>query len=127
MSARKYLVISAVVAIAGATGCDVTGPFRVIDDPRPILSVRIAPDSLSGNRGDTVRFTAQALGRGDRVAAEATVTWAVGDPSVARSLGDGGVLCVEPGISEVVASAGGRRALAFVRCRGTIAIVSPPE
>lgn len=116
MNRVRTLVVTLAGGIAAAA-CDVTGPFRVIDDPRPVLSVSIRPDTLRASQGDTVTFTATPRGAGDRVANEAAVTWAVGDPSVARSLGSGRVLCLVIGDSEILATAGGRRARGLLQCR----------
>lgn len=115
MNRRTMLLGAVSAALVGA--CDITGPFRVLDDARPVLSVRLRPDTLLARQGDTVQFNATPLGAGDRVVSEAPVTWAVGDPSVARSLGSGRIICLVIGDSEVLATAGGRRARGFLQCR----------
>jgi hypothetical protein len=113
---RWPLVVGAGLATLLAA-CDVTGPFRVLDDARPVLSVRLRPDTLLARQGDTVTFVATPLGAGDRVVSESPITWAIGDPSVARSLGGGRILCLVIGDSEVLATAGGRRARGLLQCR----------
>jgi hypothetical protein len=99
------------------SGCDPTRPFRVIDDPRPIRRVVVAPDTVRAAVGDTVRFTARVLAAGDRDATEYTVVWSVGNPGVASAVSGGRVVALGSGVSEVLATAAGVRGSAVLVVR----------
>lgn len=98
-------------------GCDIERPLRVVDAPRTVLQLRVAPDTLRLAVGDSARLRVTALGRGDREIGEASVVWGVGNPAVVQLLRPGVVRAVALGQSEVLVASGGLVATALVEVR----------
>lgn len=104
-------VATAVIAVAA---CGVADPFRVLDDVRVVERVILSPDSVTAAVRDTVTLTASAIGRDDRKVTEAKIDWTSGDPSVARSIGEGRFVVIAMGSAEVFATTRGQRGRARV-------------
>lgn len=112
---KPALALTTVLRVAVAavmSACAVADPFRVLDEERAVERVAVAPDSVSGAVGDTVKLTGTAIGRNDRTISEAEITWSSGDPSVVRSVGDGRFVVVSIGTAEMFATSRGRRGVA---------------
>lgn len=110
--ALARLAVLAATAAAVVSACAVADPFRVLDEERVVERVAVAPDSVSGAVGDTVRLTGTAIGRDGLTIREAEFTWSSGDPSVVRSVGDGRFVVVSIGTAEMFATSRGRRGVA---------------
>jgi len=112
----RRAVLAAVVATV-ASACDLTEPFRAIDEERVVERVTIAPESVSAAVRDTFRLTGTAIGPADRVIQEAEIEWTSGNPSIARSIGDGRFVVVSAGTAELIATSRGRRGVALLVTR----------
>ncbi len=113
---RSRSAVLLILAV-GAAACDVEKPFRVLSDDRTVERVRMTPETISAAIRDTIQLTATAIGTDDREITEAAIVWSSGDPSIARSIGDGRYVIVSSGTAEVFATSRGRRAGAVVTAR----------
>ena len=108
-------VTGALAVTALAAGCDVSAPFRVIDEERAVERMLVSPDTVvRAAIRDTVRLTAKAIGPAGQEITEATIVWTSGDPSVARSIGEGRFVAVASGRAELFATSRTRRGVAVV-------------
>lgn len=105
------------IGAAIVSACDVAEPFRVLTDERTVDRVTVTPDTVNAAIRDTIQLNATPIGAGDRVITEAEVAWSSGDPSIARSLGNGRFAVVSGGTAELFATTRGRRGVARVVAR----------
>jgi uncharacterized protein YjdB len=103
--------------VLAGVSCDLARPFEAVNAERPVIDVRLVPDSAIVQVGDTARFVAMPLGRGESEVADAEVSWSTGNPAVARVVSPGRVAAIAPGRSEVLATARGRRRAAVLIVR----------
>jgi len=108
------LIRSAKVLIGAGvmSACDVTRPFRALNEARVVERVTVTPDTVRAAIRDTIVLTAKPIGARDQVVTEAEISWSSGDLSIARSLGVGRFVVVSDGSAELFATAGGRRGVA---------------
>jgi hypothetical protein len=114
---KRGTPILGVLVATAMSGCGIADPFRVLTDDRAVERVIVSPDTVVARIRDTVELTARPVGARDREINEAEIAWSTGDPSIARSLGEGRFEIVANGTAEVFATTRGRR--------GTAMIVSP--
>ena len=114
---KRSVGLPLVAVVSILTGCDISGPFRVLTDEREVERVTITPDTITAAIRDTVRLSAKPFGRSDREITEFEIAWSTGDPSIARSLGGGRFVVVSTGTAEVFATARGRRGAARITGR----------
>jgi hypothetical protein len=117
MSVLFAVRLGGTVAICALiAGCDVSDQLRVIDAERAVERIVITPDTtISARARDTVRLSAVAIGPANQKITEAVIEWTSGDPSVARSIGDGRFVAVGAGTAELLASTRGRRGVVRVQ------------
>lgn len=116
MTTRHTLraIVIALTCAPAFAGCDVSEPFRVLTDERQVERVIVTPEIVTAATGDTVQLTARPVGAGDRAISEAEIVWTTGDPSIARSLGEGRFVVVSAGLAQVFATARARRGVAQI-------------
>jgi hypothetical protein len=114
MKTRVFRAAAAALSAFAMSGCDLSGPFRVLNEERVVESVRVSPATVSASPGDTIQLTAAPLGAGSRTISEADVAWSSGDDSIARSLGNGRFLVVALGDAQLFATSRGRRGQAVL-------------
>lgn len=117
MMLASWRVAASVAAVVLVTACDVGDPFRVLNEDRIVERVTVDPSTVTAAVRDTIRLKGTAIGPGDRVIAEAELEWSSGDPSIARSLGDGRFVVVSVGTAELFATTRGRRGSADLIAR----------
>lgn len=122
---RRPLVL-AVAALAGsllALACNPLDPLRVMDDPQPIDSLAVNPDSASIVQGDTVRYVLSVLGHAGTPIVGRPVTWSVGNPAVASVDDAGLVTALAVGRSQIHATVDRYRISAEL----VVTAVPPPD
>ena len=86
----------------------------VVVDPLPVALVRLIPDSISVNPGDSARFSVLTLSaKGDTLTGRA-VTWATLDPTLISISATGTITALAVGRVAVTATSEGVTATAFV-------------
>ncbi|HYW32905.1 MAG TPA: hypothetical protein VE869_15500 [Gemmatimonas sp.] len=114
MSRMRTSYFVAGILAAGMSACDIADPFRVLSDDRAVERVVVTPDTVTAAIRDTIELAAKPIGAGDREITEAVIVWSSGDPSLARSLGEGRFVVVARGTAEVFATTRGRRGSARI-------------
>jgi hypothetical protein len=113
-SQRRSSIARILITAAMTSGCDVSEPFRVLTDERTVQRVIVTPAIVNARVADTVKLVARPVGAGGRDITEADVVWTSGDPSIARTLGEGRFVVVSAGPAEVFATTRGRRGTAQI-------------
>lgn len=114
---KRYTPVLCLFVATGMSGCGIVDPFRVLTDDRAVERVIVSPDTVNARIRDTVQLTARPVGEGDREISEARIVWSTGDPSIARSLGEGRFAIVANGTAEVFATTRGRRGTGWIVSR----------
>jgi hypothetical protein len=113
MAMRRWLLGAAALLSA----CDLSAPLRVLTEPREVAAVRVSPRDTVVTLGDTVQFSAVVLGRDNQELDEYEVAWAVTNPLIGVSLGNGRFAFVRLGTTDVIARASDRLGSATVTVR----------
>lgn len=101
-----------------------TGTATLTITNPPVASVTIDPPSVSMLPGDQVTFTARPVDGSGNLLAGRTITWSVGNTSVATVSTAGRVTAVTPGNTTVTATVEGRSATAALTVNAPVASVT---
>jgi len=104
----KRLIALTAIALAAvlSTGCEIA-PSE--PDPNAVAEVVVGPDSVAGNVGAVIAFTAQPRNSAGEVLAGETITWTSLDPLIATVDGTGQVTLVAVGFTRIEAKAGQKK------------------